>query len=755
MPPVCGSPIYIDPEYEVEQARIRTLAKHSKWPSKKRKITLRENEHEGYQLWCSFEKVVILDENVRFESDPEWGKHLDLARKGVWSDEFIDIINERLLPPDGLKWERLEFREAYNDVVDELLGGRNAQGHPDGSNPVFVTPDNETRLKLINTYTSYLADALPKGHYLSNQDINHIMSLSHTQTADLPAYIDLITGMPIVVTLNINGKQGIANGTFGHVHSVQFPENTRFKLVTDSGTGITVLVPNQPPMVVLLRVHRDPKFPPMPKVAGYLDLPDDIYPVFMMAARKSVQVTLTPSIGGEKRKVRIGPTQLPFVNAIASTVYKVQGETLTSLVVANFCSQSRPGHPKKNQWQQAYIILSRVVNRKAIALLKPFKKEFAKLFRPDNAVLKEDQELHKLCNKFLSSDEVRSMFSEKDYRPVLPTSDEDLDTNTTVSDPGKIWQEPQPSNLLERIRLQQQKPTSLLERIRASKSSNNKHHNNNSIKFSPASTYWLSATTSATITYATASKTTAPVSSTASTAAGLSSDNPIDVESIETDNIQPGELERALNYLLTPCEWLNDSAIDFHLKMITERHLSNQVKYLSSHFYTHLTVPSFSYQRVQNWMTKLGIFHGQVSCPSLKLFIPVHCNGYHWVLSFIDFTHQNYGYYDSFQRHCDGISNALLNLLIEEHRHHSPDDNFNASLWKDLDSIPGPTQTNGYDCGVFISVAARHLLTHDDLSGATFHTRDMLNWRQTIAQELTEWHANQLSFQEQFQSFQS
>jgi hypothetical protein len=610
MPNVGGSALYMQPNNQ--------------------KIPVREHEHEGYHLWRLFKTVIELDENVRFESDPEWGKFLDLARKGIWMPEFMNIINERMIPPAGLLWARNEIQKAQSDVLSVLSGGRNSIGEPDGSNPVFVTPDNETRLKLTNTYSCSLADALPKGHYplrivarfggalrgLSHQDINRIMSLPHGRTADLAAYIDLIPGMPVIFTLNVNAKLGIANGTFAHVHSVQFPPETLFRLVLDSGTGITVLVPNQSPTFVLVRVCRSVEFPIMPKLPGRWpdNLPDDIYPVFMMKAKRSVTLRITTSMTGEKRTVQIRPTQLPFVNAISSTVYKVQGETLTSLVVADWYAQSRPGHKKINQRQQAYIMLSRVVNRNAIATMKPFEVWHSKYFHPGAAILAEDEILKKLCHEYMKSDEVRSMFLPCDY--IEPNE------TTTVQAP---MHNPPTTTLAS----QKFNSATLLERVTAKTNINRIClGSSSSIKTNASASMHSPKATSASGDW----NRSLPGDNTMNsrdTVDMTAIEDDVDPAAIETTITTPGELQKALDCLRDPCAWLNDCAIDFHLKMIIDNHAANNVRYLSSHFYTHLTTPSFCYSRIQNWMRRLAIPDNQESLPAMKVFIPVHCNGNH------------------------------------------------------------------------------------------------------------------------------
>jgi hypothetical protein len=795
------------------------LAKRQK-QSPGQQLRYREFSLEGFQLWRLFTKVVILDENVRFESDPEYGEELELSRKGTWTDEFMDMINSRQLPNDGyVEFDESNMSESQQKVAQVLLGGRNVHGEPDGSNPVFVTPDNETRTQIIIAYTKYLAGTLPDGHYpirivakfhckkfesLSEADISHIMSMSHTQTCDLPPYIDLVPGMPILFTMNVNGEHGIANGTFGRVHSIQFPPETRFTLAQDAGSEITVLFPNRDPMVVLVRAKRDPSFPPMPVVAGYEDLPPDIYPVFMMKAFQPATVNLTPAVGGPKRTISIRLQQVPFVCAIASTVYKVQGETLTSLVVAEWYADSRSGRRKKNNWQQAYITLSRVVNRNSLAVLKPFTKKHAQFFKPPQELLDEDKRLHDLCHKYLSSDEVQSMFSANDYRPPPHPAADDSNTTTlkppsatlpsTTTSTSHHIPKPKSTNLVDFLRSCRSGSTAATfagTSVACEDKEDNAHaspHHHNSPQQKPTSTKLADSisqlfTPASNSSFAPIMAVTPEDSQTNSLPACSTPPSPtydLDVPSpfchheqqgnssfpieIDDDNngFHPDHMEttitnatffdQALNTLLTPRAWLNDSAIDFHLRMIIDRHeRSPCFRYLSSLFFSNMLATSFADASLHRWIdSRLNISSLQnFSDISFKLFIPINENGNHWILAFIDFQHHSYGYYDSLQ-HCirQHISNALQMLLLAIHRHMHPlQPAFDVSLWANLSpsgSIPGPTQTNGYDCGVYISLAARHLLEHNVLSNAFYSEHHMPEYRQLIADELIAYRRQQL-----------
>jgi len=78
--------------------------------------------------------------------------------------------------------------------------------------------------------------------------------------------------------------------------------------------------------------------------------------------------------------------------------------------------------------------------------------------------------------------------------------------------------------------------------------------------------------------------------------------------------------------------------------------------------------------------------------------------------------------------------------LIDAHQHQDPSGGFNIDNWTtNVGGMLGPRQINGYDCGVFMSAAAHHLLLHDDFSNATFEQHNMPYWQRTIAEEIEPW----------------
>jgi hypothetical protein len=458
----------------------------------------------------------------------------------------------------------------------------------------------------------------------------------------------------------------------------------------------------------------------------------------MTSARKEGVVTLTPAVGGEKRTLTVKPKQLPMVCAVASTVYKVQGETLTSMVVADWKAEWKPGYPVHNKPEQAYITLSRVVNRDSFVTLKPFTKAHANYFKPKLATMVEDKRLETECNNYLKSDEVKKLFPAEDYAELLSCIVVSPDPIPKMSTAAKRRVKPSVTKavpgLFTRLkekyrRFQQQKQVhqpkqqmnstakpGLLARLKNKYGSKHQQEPNQQQQQQQE-----------------------PIQH-----KQQQNQQPVVIEEwmlIESDLTQRSELVNAVRAFRDPTEtrnaWLTDNSIDLHLQMILAQHNHNNVTFLSAQFYTRLTNPIFSYGDLRNWVNKLGvIFHS--STTDMKVIIPINYGSDHWVLSFLDFKTKQYSYYDSLQRERPLIPLFLENLLIEAHKDQDPDGGFSIADWTP-NVLEGPLQTNWWDCGVFLSAAAKHLLLHDDLYNATFSQGQMPYLRQQMADELEPW----------------
>jgi hypothetical protein len=365
MPPVGADAIFVDPA------------------SKPRPSTA---DIEGFELWRRFSTVVVLEESVRFRSDPEWGQGCAKARVGEWTPAFMDIINSRVVHPSDA------------DVEAELAL----------HSSVFVTPENAKRLAINNAFVAQTATRLPshafpirvianfKGtlNQLSRSDVAFVLGLPDNRFGRMAPYLDLVPGMPVQVTQNVGTAKGVANGTLGTLESVHFPSQppTTFRLVRDGETDTIVQLSSQPPDYALLRLPRPHAVP----IRTGMDA--ELFPVFFATEPfKKSKISLPPAPDGQRRYLEVKLQQFPFVCAIGSTMYKVQGETLNAMVVVDWTSSNN----LINKPQQSYLLVSRVTSRNAFYCLSPFTDKLAKWSRPPQNTLDEEARLNELSSRTL------------------------------------------------------------------------------------------------------------------------------------------------------------------------------------------------------------------------------------------------------------------------------------------------------------------------------------------------------------------
>jgi len=302
LPPVGGEPLYKDPGLKCNPTA---------------------NELAGYHLWLSFTDVIVLEESVRFRADPDWGRGCRLARQGVWLPEFVNIINSRVVGNPAA---------AFHDWS------------PGSTVSTFITPDNTTRLSINNLFISTAAKLLPQGEYpirvvanfkdklskLGSTEVKMVMALPDSKFGRMAPYLDLIVGMPIQLTQNVQAEKMAANVS--------------------------------PPAVIV----RIPRGSSATSMHGCTD--SNLFPLFSNACPFNLcDIKLAPSRSGIPRSLSVRVEQFPLVCAVSLTVHKVQGETLSNMVMTEWRSENRV----TNKRQQPYLLVSRVTSREAFRTLRP------------------------------------------------------------------------------------------------------------------------------------------------------------------------------------------------------------------------------------------------------------------------------------------------------------------------------------------------------------------------------------------------
>jgi hypothetical protein len=361
LPPVGADPIYRDPS-----SRPKSTA----------------TDFAGFHLWRSFEDVIVLDDSVRFQEDPAWGHGCHEARLGIWNHEFVSLINSRVVDPHDssiMNWISSDERTT------------------------FVTPDNSTRLSINNLFISTAAKLLPINEHpvrivanfkgklrgLNRAEAKAIMSLPDSKFGRMAPYLDLIIGMPIQVTQNIRPQKMVANGSLGTLESIVYCPGTTFRVVHDPAADTLVKIPSEPPTAVIVRLPRGNTASPM---LGCTD--SELFPLFFKSAYRSSEIRLAGMLNCLPRVLSVRIEQFPLVCAVASTIYKVQGDTLRRVVVTEWKSKTSAA----NKPEQPYLLVSRVTSRHAFLTLSPLTPEIIRWARPSAYALQEEQTLLSLSD---------------------------------------------------------------------------------------------------------------------------------------------------------------------------------------------------------------------------------------------------------------------------------------------------------------------------------------------------------------------
>ncbi|OWY92170.1 LOW QUALITY PROTEIN: hypothetical protein PHMEG_00038937, partial [Phytophthora megakarya] len=191
---------------------------------------------------------------------------------------------------------------------------------------VSVTPENATRLLINNAFMMETADRLPEGVY------------------------------PIRVVANFKGAlNGLSRSDLEYV--LGLPANS------------------QPPDYALIRVPR----PTAVAIRPGLDA--ELFPVFY-ATQSYAKTTIKLALHQMDSLV---PSQCAHSSShlFGSTVYKVQGETLQSMIVMDWKSTQA----LVNKPQPTYLLVPRVTTRKGLIALAPMTKKLVEWSKPPEHAL--------------------------------------------------------------------------------------------------------------------------------------------------------------------------------------------------------------------------------------------------------------------------------------------------------------------------------------------------------------------------------
>lgn len=155
---------------------------------------------------------------------------------------------------------------------------------------------------------------------------------------------------------------------------------------------------------------------------------------------------------------------------------------------------------------------------------------------------------------------------------------------------------------------------------------------------------------------------------------------------------------------LRPCGWLNDEVISLYLELLKEREKRESESFLKCHFFNALFYDKltgggggYDFKAVRRWTIQQKIGYNLYECD--RVFVPIHKN-MHWSLVVINKIEEKFQYLDSLKNKDFEVLENMARYYVDEVKDKNRED-IDISSWK-LECVDVPTQTNSWDCGVFM-----------------------------------------------------
>lgn len=224
--------------------------------------------------------------------------------------------------------------------------------------------------------------------FFNGKDTDILLQTMDNQTANLPAQLPLLPGMPIRITQNLAVELCLANGTEGNLVGVEFPRGTTFEAT--SCFDVSCMVASNLPDVAYVQASIVESVLPSRFESIPAKIPANSIPLFPIQTPN-----FSADLKGRKKLTagnRMTMRQLPFVPAFSATTYKVQGVTADALLSFPFFSTC----PVTSLFAALYVVLSRVRTSKSLFLLEKITKRHQKHFVPPKELLQEQERLEQL-----------------------------------------------------------------------------------------------------------------------------------------------------------------------------------------------------------------------------------------------------------------------------------------------------------------------------------------------------------------------
>ncbi len=324
-------------------------------------------DSEGYEAYMKINFVVTLDINMRQQNYQQWAMMLDRFRFGTATMDDINLLNEKCMPAT-------KTIPVTADICPVITGSNEFRKHYNQKAVYdFALLNNQVIHRVYAKISKKKQNALEE-----------LRSLGDDRTGRLPMVLDLVIGMPVMLTKNHqNPKTKIANGTLGHIVGIQLSSSSTFKTIEKS--GVVIHEYQIPPEIVFVKIRKC-------DITLIPNLPIGVIPILIHQSSSSFKVELN------YRSIHIQPIQFPIVPAFAITTEKCQGITLDAMIAAPFRSEAR----LKPQTNSLYVVLSRITDFTNLRLMEPLTSSDLQYFKPSKNVMNEINRLAAIVTMYIT-----------------------------------------------------------------------------------------------------------------------------------------------------------------------------------------------------------------------------------------------------------------------------------------------------------------------------------------------------------------
>jgi hypothetical protein len=290
----------------------------------------------------------------RFKNDQEWGLLLTRYRDGKLTEEDIDIINSRVITTEAQIPHDISYatytnvdRASINTGIFERYveeTGSEEDCVAVFSSALKMQKGNKTYKTCDNAWSTYFYENCGEGDCTPAQ-----------YHGRFDPVLMLYLTKPVMINKNESVHSGVANGTKARIIKILLKKDCRKRTIKIGGKIITAVTANEVERVVLKHENEDIS----PKVFTMRPQPHSF------AAR--LPLPECQQSGGVKntQKVLMTGIQLPIISNNATTGHKLQGATVTQLLV----------HTATNVRNWTYVVLSRVREMKGLFLKRKLDKK--------------------------------------------------------------------------------------------------------------------------------------------------------------------------------------------------------------------------------------------------------------------------------------------------------------------------------------------------------------------------------------------